>query len=316
MPPSVSNIDPSRTVTLRRAFEAAFIRKINQLQQELRKLLVDDDAFGLVRPLTINERFYFTTKPQQLEAFRRWLANKTDSIFYNKNSPTAATDWWEEYIRQGFEKGILRSYDDTIGKGIPPLTSGNTRKGAKLEFQRSSMSNPTILETLKTLGGRVLTELDGITSNLSKRIMRDLTDGLVQGKNPREIAQDIINSTNMDKNRAVTIARTEIIRAHAEGQLAAFEAMGVEEIGVQVEWTATQDARVCPKCAELNGVVLPIEKAHNLIPRHPNCRCCFIPANLGESTKGQKHGKLADRKLANSIAMDGENSTWAGTDLL
>jgi SPP1 gp7 family putative phage head morphogenesis protein len=104
-----------------------------------------------------------------------------------------------------------------------------------------------------------------------------LTDGLVQGKGPREIARDLNAQTDMGQERALTIARTEIIRAHAEGQLTALEDLGVEEVGVTVEWMITDDEALCPKCAAMQGVILKLSEAHGLIPAHPNCRCAFAP---------------------------------------
>jgi hypothetical protein len=41
----------------------------------------------------------------------------------------------------------------------------------------------------------------------------------------------------------------------------------------------------------MDGVVMHPSEAHGLLPRHPNCQCAFTPANVGESTKGQKRGK-------------------------
>ena len=41
----------------------------------------------------------------------------------------------------------------------------------------------------------------------------------------------------------------------------------------------------------MEGVVLKLSEATGMIPRHPNCRCSFIPANVGESREGQTRGK-------------------------
>jgi SPP1 gp7 family putative phage head morphogenesis protein len=109
------------------------------------------------------------------------------------------------------------------------------------------------------------------------------------------------------------VARTEIVRAHAEGQLTAMEDMGVTDLGVAVEWDTAHDDRVCPKCADLQGIVVKTSEAHGLIPRHPNCRCSWIPANVGEGERGQTRGKGAiDEAITDSVG--GEKTTWVGAD--
>ncbi len=139
------------------------------------------------------------------------------------------------------------------------------------------MALPETREKVELLAGRTFDELENVTDDMANKLSRVLSDGLVQGKNPREIGLDIADEIDVSENRAQVIARTEIIRAHAEGQLEAFEKLGVDEVGVDVEWSTAGDLRVCPECAELEGTVYSIEDAHGLIPYHPQCRCSFLP---------------------------------------
>jgi hypothetical protein len=74
------------------------------------------------------------------------------------------------------------------------------------------------------------------------------------------------------------IARTEIINAHAEGQLDSFDMLGVEEVGVVAEWATAGDDRVCEECASIEGELFTVDEARGMIPLHPNCRCAWIPA--------------------------------------
>jgi SPP1 gp7 family putative phage head morphogenesis protein len=139
-------------------------------------------------------------------------------------------------------------------------------------------------------------------------------------------------------NRARMIARTEIIRAHAEGQLDALEKLGVDKVGVMVEWSTAGDDRVCSLCMSLEGVVLKIKEARGLIPRHISCRCAFSPANVGEGPDatrrvnygegvidvGQVRGKKAIQasirrsvsaeRVKGSFASKLKKSRWAGAD--
>jgi SPP1 gp7 family putative phage head morphogenesis protein len=129
----------------------------------------------------------------------------------------------------------------------------------------------------------------------------------------------------MEKKRALAISRTETLRAHNEGALDALEDLGVTEIGVAVEWSTAKDGRVCPICAPLQGVILKTKEAHGMFPRHPNCRCVPVPANVGESTDGQvRSAKSIKQAIASSLkagarkkdtlAQARAKSKWAGAD--
>jgi hypothetical protein len=77
--------------------------------------------------------------------------------------------------------------------------------------------------------------------------------------------------------------------------------LGVKTVTAQVEWrnsgypkcrdlTSKQKKKtscVCDLCAPLNGVVLTLQEAAGLIPRHPNCMCSWSPAR-GIEREGQK----------------------------
>jgi len=124
----------------------------------------------------------------------------------------------------------------------------------------------------------------------------------------------------------MAVARTEIIRTHAEGQLDAFERLGVTEVGVMAEWITADDERVCPLCKSLDGVVLKVKEARGLLPRHTNCRCAWTPANVGEDESKQKRSKSAIQKAIDAsygaesskrtIAEQKLLSSWGGADKL
>jgi len=274
--------------------------------------------------LTINQRWRFLTNPQKIQAFQVWLQTQVKLNVIPDNQPNDLGDvYWERYVQEGFRKGAGRAFDDTR-KGARALASGNKGKldfyrGTQYEFLRSSFGKPETVEKVKLLAGRVFTDLKGVTEAMSTQMSRTLTDGLVQGKNPRDIAKDLTKViSSIGKTRANTIARTEIIRAHAEGQLDALEQLGVEEVGVAVEWSTAGDERVCPECEPLEGVVLKVSEAHGLLPRHPNCRCSFIPANVGEPSKEQKRTITAIRAaVKRSVKAEGRSlkgSKWVGAD--
>jgi SPP1 gp7 family putative phage head morphogenesis protein len=104
------------------------------------------------------------------------------------------------------------------------------------------------------------------------------------------------------RTRANMIARTETIYAHAEGQLDSFEELNIREVGVMAEWLTAGDEDVCLECEALEGTVMTIEEARGLLPRHPNCRCAWIPANVGERQPGRAWtGKQKEKRVQASL---------------
>ena len=110
---------------------------------------------------------------------------------------------------------------------------------------------------------------------------------------------------------------SDTTRVLAERQLDSLETCGMDDVGVAVEWSTAGDDRECKLCKPLQGIVLTGVEARDLIPRHDECRCCWIPANVGESKKGQKRTKTAiDKAIARSLKAElvesGERSSWPG----
>jgi SPP1 gp7 family putative phage head morphogenesis protein len=133
--------------------------------------------------------------------------------------------------------------------------------------------------------------------------------------------KDLAREVGISESRAKTIAQSEITRVHAEGQLDAFDSLGVTRLGVMAEWMTADDDRVCDACAELDDVVMTVEEARGLLPRHPNCRCAWVAANVGEEDdkdNQQIRGKSAiEQAIEDSLDAEGRGNktTWPGADV-
>ncbi len=322
--PNILRADPTRTATLRRTFEAQFAGRFERFKRNLIQLVVEENAFGLGQEpvpsyMITNTRWRFRSTSKQLELFAEWLKEAIAQEIIGRVEDA----YWMKYIRDGYEKGAGRVFDEVRKRNWGPK-EGDFYLGSKMEFLRSAFAQPVSVDRVKVLAGRVLTDLRGVNEDMATKISRTLTDGLVQGKNPRDVGRDLAKAVDVGKKRAQTIARTETIRAHAEGQLDGLENLGIEEVGVMVEWEITHDSRVCELCSALEGIVLKIKEARGLLPRHPNCRCAFLPANVGEKSKGQLRRKEAIQAAIKksvsrehkkgSLAEKLKKSSWAGAD--
>lgn len=234
------------------------------------------DRLYAQKPTTNRGAFQFYADPEKVKAFQRWLKSHVTTYI---TSDTEA-ELWRKYTEQGYKKGAGRAFDDTrasLRARAADRAQMDHFAGARDEFLRGAFGQPETVEKIQLLAGRSFDDLKNITEDMSTRMSRTLVDGLVQGQNPREIARELADDLDLSRERSLMIARTEIIRAHAEGQLDAMELLGVEEVGVEVELSTARDDRVCVECASMEGDIYSVEDAHGIIPVHPNCRCAFLP---------------------------------------
>ena len=307
---------------------------------------LDRVSFDTFRPLSstysevaiANQRFAFRSSSEQVALFEEWLKTEVGG---HLTDPADA--YWERYIREGYEKGAGRAFNDVHKAKLATATTDQQRAfmgGTREQFLQDAFGQTESIEKVQLLASRTLTDLKGVSGSVATRMNRVLVDGLTQGLGPMAIARRMVNDKEIgiDKRRAQAIARTEILRAHNTGQLDAMEKMGVEEVGVMAEVSTAGDDRVCPLCQPLEGIVLKIKEARGILPRHTSCRCVFVPAGVGEpkgTTKlvdygdgrkqvGQKRSKtdieasikqsVSRERKKGSLADKLKKSRWVGAD--
>jgi SPP1 gp7 family putative phage head morphogenesis protein len=335
MPNNQLKKDPTRTTTIQRRFMADMQRRFKRLSQNIQELVVEDDAFGLdndgiqiLNQQVSNQAWRFQTDSQKVKSYRKWLKQQIDALVLTVEPGFSGKPWLAPYIESAYKKGAIRAYTDLRSEDL--ANAPTIFQGGREEFIRTAFSQPVLASKIELLYTRAFTELEGITAAMDQQMSRILAEGLSQGHGPRTIARELRNNvTKINNTRALVLARTEIVRAHAEGQLDAFEILGVEEVGILAEWSTAGDERVCPECSPLEGVVMTVAEARGLIPRHPNCRCAWIPADKNRREKGQKRGSRKDKAIEKSIQAEGgkntkkrskraikRRSTWTGKEII
>lgn len=130
---------------------------------------------------------------------------------------------------------------------------------------------------------------DNLQSDLDEELTETVRRGMEEGKDPREIADDLEQtSSNVSRNRADTIARSELTKASSAGTKSSMDRAGIEEF----MWLSARNPNVCESgsfqtningqtftsCRELDGTVWnkdgnhPVPVEHS----HPSCRCTLI----------------------------------------
>ena len=266
--------DPTRTITLRRRYEADMVRRFKRLRRDIAKSVAENDAFGLKsnRPVPPGQ-FAFPRDASKVEAFMGWLREQMNMGILEiiQGTPLSGSGhrrWQDIYLASAYQKGIAHAANRMKGAGANVAD----------RWIDAAFLRPVHADRAGLIFTRAFEELQGVTDTMAGQISRELAQGLIEGRNPRDIARGLAD--RVDKigiTRARRLARTEVISAHAEASLNTYMEAGMEGVTVEAEFSTAGDSRVCPQCRALEGNVYTIEKARGLIPVHPNCRCAFIP---------------------------------------
>lgn len=259
------NRDPTQTKTLRGRYAQRLRGRFAAINTQIRRGVIERDVFGLSGEALVESvpPFRFASTDQKVDQFVNWLEDQQRTevlqvIQSNENT----------FVRSAYRKG-LRDAEQRLraqGASIPAD-----------DFMRV-FALPVVKEQLQTLYTRNFRELKGITEAVDQQVSRELADGLAQGEGPEKIARRITDRVDtIGKTRATTLARTEIVRSHADATLTRYEQAGVEDVVGKAEFATAGDDDVCAICRSLEGTTYTIAGARGLIPQHPNCRCTFYP---------------------------------------
>lgn len=261
---ALSKKDPTRTQTIRRRYAQRLRGGFGGINTAIREGVANRDIFGLSTDAlaTPPPRFHFDRDDRKTEAFVEWLRQQQENDVLSVVSRGE-----NKFVRHAYKRGLTDAGVRLRQQGV------ETPDGVE-----TMLRLPETQEKLQLLYTRNYRALEGITDEVAKQISRELTDGLAAGRGPREIARDLSDRVDkIGKTRATTLARTEIVNAHASASLDRYSREGVSEVVGKAELSTAGDSRVCAQCASLEGRTYKIEDARDRIPVHPQCRCAWLP---------------------------------------
>lgn len=169
---------------------------------------------------------------------------------------------------------------------------------------------------------------------LKNDLYKLLQIGIVQGKNPRVLASDLVKKFDVSRYNAERLMRTELARVQTEAQRQSFERNGYDEY----EYIACGKSDVCDICKALDGKHFKVKDmmvGENAPPMHPMCHCSVAAhmdrgeheERLGEkgnmddrdSNKGKKREKLMKRSFEYAKIVQKystRKSKWSGKIVL
>lgn len=287
--------DPTRTKTARRRFAQHLRGRWDAIKSHIYQGIVKNDAFGLQGggPSTLEAD---VARPGEPYAGH---VDKDDDLTpgagqFDFPSSSRAAEEFSDWLDEVLDAELLEEYDGDryvrkgYGRGIKHAQARLREQGIDVPEDELGMifRAPVHRDKLQLLYERAFEELQGITQAAAQEMRRELTEGLSQGKNPREIARNINDRVEkVGKTRSTVLARTEVVRAHSEGTLGRFERIAGDgvQVEVQAEWSTAGDSRVCEICEGLEGRTFSLDEARGMLPIHPQCRCAWLPRVPDES---------------------------------
>jgi GNAT superfamily N-acetyltransferase len=168
-----------------------------------------------LRGLTGNTRWSGQPPSQKVNSFGAWL----NALVSQTVTGPKARNAWDVYLKTGFKKGVTSSYTDVAKADRASVKKTATTlgwySGAKDQFVQSAMGNPLTADKVKMLANQTFDHLTDVTSTMSTRISRVLTDGLIKGLSPKAVASNIVTEVGLAKQRALLIAQTECLPAES-----------------------------------------------------------------------------------------------------
>lgn len=297
--------DPTKTLEQRQAFLQDIRGRFRRVSGVIRRTIgYENDAFDLSEndKLDATEAYDYPTDSGKIQAFiedlKEWIRGEILEPA-NFSELREGEHWTSEYI----ENAYLIGRNVAIGRLKQAGVSVSNRPDAELLQTRTSV------KSLSDLYTRTYEDLADITDDMAGVIRRELTKGFAEGENPKAIAGRITSEVKeMQRTRAETLARSEVINAATDATFDEYEKAGVDVVS-HGEWQTAMDTDVCAFCRRLGGEQFTIsefranhavrfrEQVYRLnFPAHPNGRCVPTPvvgldagslAPLGERVPGE-----------------------------
>lgn len=146
-----------------------------------------------------------------------------------------------------------------------------------------NVPNIRAIETIvgSTQAGSPLADLfNGFGTEASQGAKDALITGITLGQAPKTVAKGIQDALGVSRSRALTISRTEMMRAYNGAALENYRANS--NVINAWEWLAT-GARSCAMCIDMDGTIHDLDEE---FASHPCCRCTPIPVTDTSTPRG------------------------------
>lgn len=194
---------------------------------------------------------------RRLQAIKRLITNQIDH--YGALALMQTGQLQSQSAQLGQQAGM-----DLLDATVPP----------GVNFSFGVPSPKAIVDIVgATQAGSPLADLfNGFGTEAADKAGKALITGVTLGQNPRQTALAVQDALGISRSRALTIARTESLRAYRSANLETFKANS--DVVSEWVWQSALDARTCVACIAMNGSVHGLDEE---MGSHPCCRCVMSP---------------------------------------
>lgn len=172
-------------------------------------------------------------------------------------------------LAQRTTKGVARDALHLALGGQPELVDAATPPGFGHDF---TGARPDAIEAAIAQSQTAAAGLQAVNDQQVQLIGQQITEHVARGRHPRELARVIRDQAGLPLTRALTIARTEQLRAYRTGSHLTYQQ--ARDVLAGWVWLSAADARTCAVCWAMHGTLHPVDE---VMGSHPNCRCVPVP---------------------------------------
>ena len=119
----------------------------------------------------------------------------------------------------------------------------------------------------------VVQSTDRIADDLKDRLTTTLKEGYLNGEGAVPLGRRVQDALSIDKNRAVSKARTLTMEVYNQSHIQQYREANVQNW----QYLAQDDERECEVCADLDGTIYSVDDTDMKPPVHNFCRCTTLP---------------------------------------
>ena len=181
----------------------------------------------------------------------------------------------DEYLKGCYENAHIGTLFDLQGQGVPLM----------LPLDQEQMISAITLNS--KISAPLYNHLGYNIEFLKVEIMREISRGIAQSLSYQEMARNLKNTTNVDYNKSLRIAKTEGHRIQQEATYNVQVRAKTKGAEVMKQWDSTLDSRTRPSHQKVDGELVEVEEPFSnglMYPGDPNgmakevinCRCALL----------------------------------------
>ena len=140
-------------------------------------------------------------------------------------------------------------------------------------------------------------------TNLVNTLQKQFVQGFIQGINPKEMTDNLVNDFGVAERAAARLVRTEGAAFAAEGDKSTYTNFGIEKFQI----LGTLDNVTCSECEDMDGQIIDMKDysiGDTVPPYHANCRCTTIPY-IDDDVMQKDETRATRDDNGNTVMVDG-----------